>query len=73
MTGGVLAGLAGANPLGAMTAAQNETQNNWAAHIGLSGSVTFRGLTYTGGWALQQTTREMSAGTQRSIKTTSLA
>ena len=52
MTGGVLAGLAGANPAGAMTAAQNETLNNWAAHIGLSGSVTFHGLAYTGGVGL---------------------
>jgi hypothetical protein len=49
MTGGVLAGIAGENPLGAMTAAQNETLNNWAAHIGLSGSVTLGGATYTGG------------------------
>lgn len=49
MTGGVLAGIAGANPLGALTAAQNETLNNWAAHVGLSGSVTLGGATYTGG------------------------
>ena len=43
MTGGVLAGLAGANPLGAMTAAQNETLNNWAAHIGIHGSFSIPG------------------------------
>jgi len=54
MTGGVLAGLAGANPLGATTAAQNETLNNWAAHIGLSGSwnVPGAGANYAFGFGL---------------------
>ena len=41
--GGGIAGALGYNVQGAATAAQNETLNNWAAHVGLSGSVNIPG------------------------------
>ncbi|MBB5441919.1 MULTISPECIES: filamentous hemagglutinin N-terminal domain-containing protein [unclassified Paraburkholderia] len=50
--GGSIAGALGYNVQGAVTAAANETLNNWAAHAGLSGSVTLGGVTYTGGVGL---------------------
>ncbi|MDN7180724.1 hypothetical protein M0D69_22535 [Caballeronia sp. SEWSISQ10-4 2] len=46
LTAGGIAGALGQNPLGAATAAENETLNNWAAHVGLSGSLNIPG---TGG------------------------
>jgi len=49
LVSGSVAGVLGLNVQGAVTAAQNETLNNWAAHIGFSGSVTLGGLTYAGG------------------------
>lgn len=49
-----MAGAVGFNVQGAATAAQNETLNNWAAHVGLSLSVTLPGtpITFAGGAGL---------------------
>jgi hypothetical protein len=43
LTAGGIAGALGQNSLGAATSAENETLNNWAAHVGLSGSLNLPG------------------------------
>ncbi|QVN18995.1 hypothetical protein [Burkholderia pyrrocinia] len=54
LVGGSVAGALGYNVQGAMTAAQNETLNNWAGHVGLALSFTIPGtpLAFSGGVGL---------------------